>query len=135
MVNPLPAVLIGGPPHAGKSVLTYNLTQALRQREIAHYVLRANPDGEGDWSQEMNQNIVDLVRVTGKWTPDFVTRMCVDLERRQLPLLVDTGGLPTEKEIALFRLCTHSLLLLRTDKEDDTQRWHKLILRSPHWNP
>ncbi len=129
MVNPLPAVLIGGPPHAGKSVLTYNLTQALRQREIAHYVLRANPDGEGDWSQEMNQNIVDLVRVTGKWTPDFVTRMCVDLERRQLPLLVDAGGLPTENEIPLFRQCTHYLLLLRADPESEpvNRYWLDLV--------
>jgi CRISPR-associated protein Csx3 len=26
-MNPFPAVVIGGPPHSGKSVLTYLLTQ------------------------------------------------------------------------------------------------------------
>ena len=46
------AILIGGPPHSGKSVLTYSLTQTLRQQGIDHYVLRACPDGEGDWSNE-----------------------------------------------------------------------------------
>ena len=40
-----PAVMIGGPPHSGKSVLAYSLTQALRARGVAHYVLRAYPDG------------------------------------------------------------------------------------------
>ncbi len=45
-----PAILVGGPPHSGKSVLTYSLTQALRRRGVDHYVLRAAPDGEGDWA-------------------------------------------------------------------------------------
>src|SRR5579884_757693 len=52
MTNLLPAVLVGGPPHAGKSVLFYQLTQALRERGIAHFAIRACPDGEGDWFHE-----------------------------------------------------------------------------------
>jgi CRISPR-associated protein Csx3 len=59
MVNLLPAVLIGGPPHAGKSVLFYSLTQALRERNIRHHAIRACPDGEGNWSQESDQHLVD----------------------------------------------------------------------------
>src|SRR5438552_6610469 len=51
LFHSLPAILIGGPPHTGKSVLTYSLSQALRKRSIEHYVIRASPDGEGDWSQ------------------------------------------------------------------------------------
>ena len=39
--NPLPAVVIGGPPHSGKSVLAYSLTRALRAPSISHYLLRA----------------------------------------------------------------------------------------------
>ncbi|GCF10230.1 hypothetical protein KDI_37940 [Dictyobacter arantiisoli] len=38
-MNPLPAILIGGPPHAGKSVLFYSLTHALRERNIPHHVI------------------------------------------------------------------------------------------------
>src|ERR1700730_1119067 len=62
--NDLPAVLIGGPPNAGKSVLTYNLTRELRRRRrdgyhdrgIPHYVFRANPDIEGDWFLQDDQD-------------------------------------------------------------------------------
>ncbi len=40
----LPAILIGGPPKVGKSVLTYNLTRELRRFNIPHYVFRASAD-------------------------------------------------------------------------------------------
>ncbi len=128
MVNLLPAVLVGGPPHAGKSVLTYNLTRELRRRKIEHYVLRANPDGEGDWTQETPLDTIRQLPPTKLgWTDDFITLVCRDLERRPLPLLVDLGGLPTEKEYAIFRACTHSLLLLRADKEENARYWRRLV--------
>ncbi|HLH60317.1 MAG TPA: CRISPR-associated protein Csx3 [Ktedonobacteraceae bacterium] len=127
MVNLLPAVLIGGPPHAGKSILTYNLTQALRKRHIEHYVLRACPDGEGDWSQETQQETVRLIRIKGKWTDTFVKLVCRDLERRPLPLLVDIGGLPTEDQIGILRRCTHSILLLHRNNPETATFWRHLI--------
>jgi|GEM_PF-6780145 len=40
-MSPFPTLIIGGPPHAGKSVLTASLTQALRVRDVAHLVLLA----------------------------------------------------------------------------------------------
>src|SRR5437016_3695405 len=119
----LPAILIGGPPHAGKSVLTYNLSQALRRRNVPHYVLRASPDGEGDWSQEMDQNTVQLVRIKGKWTPEFVSRTCSELEQRQLPLLVDVGGKPQNDQMCIFQHCTHSILLLHANDESVIRQW------------
>src|SRR5438309_10168946 len=118
MVDTLPTILIGGPPHAGKSVLTYNLSQALRRHNVPHYVLRASPDGEGDWSQEMNQNTAQLIRVKGDWTPEFVSRVCADLERRQLPLLVDVGGKPKDDQICILRQCTHAILLVHQNDEE-----------------
>src|SRR5512136_651193 len=65
----LPAVLVGGPPHSGKSVLAYALSRALRERGVAHYLLRACPDGEGDWSQEAEQSLVRQIRIKGSYTP------------------------------------------------------------------
>src|SRR5579859_3874884 len=62
----LPAILVGGPPHAGKSVLTYNLTQELRHRDIPHYVFRANPDMEGDWFLQEDQDNVRQLNVSFK---------------------------------------------------------------------
>lgn len=86
-MNPFPAVMIGGPPHSGKSVLVYALSQA----QVAHYVLRACPDGEGDWSQETSQDQVRLLRQKGQFSDEFVERVRRDIERRHLPSLVDVG--------------------------------------------
>jgi len=127
MFNPLPAILVGGPPHAGKSVLTYGLTQALRERNIDHYVIRACPDGEGDWSQEIDQDAVRVIRVKGIWTPNFVERICRDLERRHFPLLVDVGGRPEAWQTCILSNCTHSLLLLHPHDERTIQFWRQLV--------
>src|SRR5256886_10074993 len=126
-MNLLPAILFGGPPHAGKSVLFYSLAKALRDRGIPHHALRACPDGEGNWFHELDQDKVRLIRVKGEWTPDFVKRICLDLERRHLPLLVDLGGRPTAQEMCLFRNCTHFLLLLRADQEENANIWRHLV--------
>lgn len=127
MVNLLPAVLIGGPPHAGKSVLFYSLTSALRECGVRHHAIRACPDGEGNWYQELDQEAVSHIRQTGKWTEGFVSRICQDLERRHLPLLVDMGGRPKESQHGILRQCTHALLLLRRDMEEDTRRWRQFV--------
>jgi CRISPR-associated protein Csx3 len=132
MVNRLPAVLIGGPPHAGKSVLFYSLTHALRERGIRHHAFRACPDGEGNWSQESDEATVSQIRmpIKGEWPETFVERICLDLEHRCFPLLVDMGGRPKESQMCLLRQCTHSLLLLRADREDYTRLWLRLIAES-----
>lgn len=112
-MNLLPAVLIGGPPHAGKSVLAYSLTRALRAREVPHYVLRAYPDGEGDWANESDQELVRAIRVKGYGSPEWIARITRDLDRRHLPLLVDVGGKPTQWQETLFDHCTHAIVLSR----------------------
>src|SRR5205823_5533004 len=80
-----------------------------------------------NWFHELDQDKVRLIRVKGGWTSDFVKRICLDIERRHLPLLVDIGGRPTERETCLFRNCTHSLLLLRVDQEATANSWHRLV--------
>lgn len=123
-----PAVAIGGPPHSGKSVLAYSLSQALRARQIAHYVLRAFPDGEGDWANEADQVLVRRIRVKGEVTPDWIQRIGRDIARRHLPLIVDMGGRPTDWQEAVLDHCTHIILLTR----DRTSRAHWTQLARRH---
>jgi CRISPR-associated protein Csx3 len=122
-----PAVMIGGPPHSGKSVLAYSLTQALRARAVAHYVLRAYPDGEGDWANEADQALVRRIRVKGEGTPGWIARMCQDIANRHLPLIVDVGGRPTPRQEAVFDYCTHAILL--TPDEGARSWWCQLASR------
>jgi CRISPR-associated protein Csx3 len=116
--DPFPAVLIGGPPHSGKSVLVYSLTQALRERRVAHYVLRACPDGEGDWANEAEQQLVQELRSKGSYSREFMNRVGEYLQDRHLPLLVDVGGKPTPWQAAVFAHCTHAVLLIAGDPDD-----------------
>jgi CRISPR-associated protein Csx3 len=122
-----PAVLIGGPPNSGKSVLTYNLTQALRERGVQHYVLRAAPDGEGDWASEAERDLMRTILVSRAWTPAFVEHVCASLAHRPLPLIVDAGGRPTAWQEAIFDSCTHAVLL--TPDESARAAWLELVNR------
>ena len=106
-----PALLIGGPPHSGKSVLAYSLSQAFRRRGIDHYLLRACPDGEGDWTNEIDQSLVRTIRVKGPWTQTWVDRICRDIARRHLPLLVDVGGNPAPWQEPIFSQCSEAVLV------------------------
>ena len=122
-----PAILIGGPPHMGKSVLTYSLTHALRERGIQHYVIRAYPDGEGDWANESDQKLVRRLRIKGQGTPQWVDRICRDIAARHLPLIVDVGGRPTPDQERIFDCCTHAILL--TGDEDAHNAWQAMLAR------
>lgn len=120
-INFLPAVALGGPPHSGKSVLAYSLSQALRRRSVPHYVLRAYPDGEGDWANEADRALVRAIRVKGLGTPEWVARITRDIAARPLPLIVDPGGKPTLWQEAILRECTHGILLCPDDAS--RQEW------------
>lgn len=132
MFNPLPAVLIGGPPRAGKSVLLYSITHALRERGIRHHAIRACPDGEGNWFQEGDPETVSRVymKVKGAWPDSFVERVCQALEHRCLPLLVDMGGCPQGSQSCILRLCTHSVLLLKAEQPENALFWQRLVAES-----
>ena len=119
MVNFLPAVLVGGPPHAGKSVLFYRLTQALRERGVDHYALRACPDGDRNWYYE--------IKLTGEWPSTFIQSITQALEYRNVPFLVDLGGRPEPSQHCLIHGCTHSILLVREDKPKYARSWQDLV--------
>lgn len=134
MVNLLPALLIGGPPNAGKSVLFYSLTKTLHERGVRHHAIRACPDGEGNWYQEIHRELdpetIRLLRIKKAWSESFVEGICRDLERRHLPLLVDMGGRPQDWQMCILQACTHSLLLLRSDEPESADFWRALVKRA-----
>src|SRR5581483_340457 len=46
---------------------------------------------------------------------------------RCLPFLVDMGGRPRASQECLLRGCTHSILLLREDRSEETVFWRQLV--------
>lgn len=122
-----PAILIGGPPHSGKSVLAYSLSQTLRRANVDHYLLRAYPDGEGDWSNEAHPTLVRTLRRKGTGNAHWVAAICNNIDHRRLPLLVDAGGRPTSAQEAIFSHCTHSIILAST--EAALREWRAIAAR------
>ena len=66
-MNYLPAILIGGPPHSGKSVLLYIPTIALHKRNITHHAIRACPDGAGTGNNSQNRNRRETPGLFADW--------------------------------------------------------------------
>lgn len=71
---------------------------------------------------ESEPDTVRLLRNKGQFTDTFVTRVCRDLERRHLPLIVDVGGRPTPDQERIFGYCTHAVLLSSDPAMLDTWR-------------
>jgi len=120
-----PAILMGGPPHAGKSVLSHSLKQRLIQAKIEHYLLRAAPDGEGDWSYQ--SPVAATLRRKGKFTNQWVEQICRDIAYRPLPFLVDVGGKPKEWQEAIFDQCSHAILVYTDD--ESRQIWRNYVAK------
>ncbi len=124
-MNLFPAILLAGPPHSGKSVLGFLLSAELRRRKIAHYLLRAVPDGEGDWFLEGAQAGVLTLKYRSKrpYHARFLDDMQRRIDQRRLPLLVDVGGRPQgAAQEALLASCTHVVLLAADEAGLDAWR-------------
>jgi CRISPR-associated protein Csx3 len=83
-------------------------------------LLRAAPDGEGDWFQEGHPEIVRPLKDQhkGGYSLAYTFRVKAIIDQRLLPFLVDVGGLPQgEDQLDILRACTHSVLLYRTPEE------------------
>lgn len=119
MSSLFPAILIGGPPNRGKSVFVYILHQLLKKNNVAHYPLRATPDGGGNWFHEGQFPFVTELRQNAKgiWNGEFEQAVERTLMKRPLPFLVDAGGRPTPKQEDLFGHCTHYIILGKDEEE------------------
>ena len=122
-----PAILIGGPPHSGKSVLARSLKETLNQQQIECYLLRAAPDGEGDWFYDAPTEVAQTERRKGTFTSTWIERMYHDIAYRPLPFLVDVGGQPKAWQEDIFDQCTHAILLIK----DAASRllWQEIVER------
>lgn len=124
-ISRFPAILIGGPPHAGKSVLVQALKKGLRQAGVPFHHFSATPDGEGDWFQEAPPETGRALRQKGAFTEQFVAQVCHDIAHRPMPFLIDVGGKPKPWQQQIFDHCTHAILLVKD--EESARQWQTMM--------
>ena len=104
-------IVIGGPPHSGKSVFIEALTQNLDKDST--FSFSAAPDGEGSWLQRHydDPDVVKL-RQKGKFTPEFVADRKKKINDWEGPLMIiDVGGRTSEENAQMIEGATHAIIL------------------------
>lgn len=115
-------VVFCGPPHSGKSVLISNIINKLPVNSYS--VVRANPDGEGMWSNNENQQEINLVRKKRHFTDEFVTNICEDIDKQKNNIiLVDVGGIKSKENKKIFKHCD-KFIVISSDKKEK-EEWLK----------
>ncbi|MGB3401206.1 MAG: CRISPR-associated protein Csx3 [Microcoleaceae cyanobacterium] len=128
--NPGTAILIGGPPESGKSVLSYALFQALRDQKynLNVFLKSANWDGEGKWMFEMIQGaIADQLKERNtrrlheeengnelmiKFFHDQANGV-KNIKDVMDAVLVDVGGKVQEHKLPVLQQCSHYIIISR----------------------
>lgn len=124
------AILIGGPPDSGKSVLCYALSCNLKQEasDKKIFLQRAQWDGEGNWFAQMkNRPLAEELstRSRAKGSEQFFLyhANAVNNVREVMEMvLVDFGGMPQPRDVILLHRCTHYIII--SSKPEEISKWH-----------
>ena len=139
--NPGLAILIGGPPDSGKSVLSYALYRSLCQfyPDLQIYLHRANWDGEGNWKFESDstEHIPALVEANTyrihllENAADLLTeyfayhgRAIANMQKVVDLVIVDVGGRSHGVKLPVVKSCSHYLVISKSPAEVGS--WHDL---------
>ncbi len=126
-----------GPPNSGKSVLLRALYQSLQnalpmeefQQDV--FIIRACPDGEGNWFGEIPQDRAVTLRHKSRWDDDFARLICQQLEgvaKTKRLVLVDLGGKIDRYTQQILNRCTHAIIV--SSDPDAVAEWRGAIQAS-----
>ncbi len=121
------AIAIVGPPHSGKSVFLQNIKNILTENpkyQDDFFIFRACPDGEGNWSGEIPDDIRNLIRekkVFDDEFPDITGKQIMELRNSKKLVLVDCGGIIDKKNQTIMNACNSAIII--SSKPDDIPEW------------
>jgi CRISPR-associated protein Csx3 len=140
------AIALCGPPNSGKSVLANALRLAVMDHGLKVYLHRANWDGQGNWTYEMEdktriQELVERGKRRLHQLPN-ADRVLLDyfeyhaqaiMRMRSLIdiVLVDLGGVPDPLKLPTIQACNHSIIISRDPEK--VPEWQALL--HPHLKP
>ena len=109
-----------GPPHSGKSVFMNALSLTLKEHltskdyHQSFFILRACPDGEGNWSYDTPQELVKTLRYKNAFDDAFTDTVCEhirQIETQKNILFLDCGGRIDRKNQKILNLCTGAIII------------------------
>jgi len=102
-------IVVGGPPHSGKSVFLSGLVGQLDRQD--YFLFRACPDGEGSWTYAVEENA--KLRRKGEFCPEFVEWSVRTLHNHELApvTLVDVGGRMSPENRQIMAECDSAVIL------------------------
>lgn len=108
-------IIVCGPPHSGKSVFIATLEKMLPAD--GYETIRVHKDGEGDWSNNPDQNEVKSVRIKASDINDkFIKDKCrIIRNSKKKIVIVDIGGMLYDDKIPIFKTC-NSFIVLSSDR-------------------
>lgn len=113
-----------GPPHSGKSVLLTYLYEHFPQKSTA--IVRTAPDGEGIYSNNKDQDEIQMMRKKGKFTEEKTRANLNNITKEVANIvLVDTGGVISEENKRIIKECTHAIIL--SNNIEDKTAWENIL--------
>lgn len=108
-------IIVCGPPHSGKSVFVASLERLLPSD--GYETIRINKDGEGDWSNNPDQEQIRIIRKKlADYNEEFIKSECEIIKKSTKPImLVDIGGMLFPDKIPIFKACDRFIVLSRDE--------------------
>jgi len=107
-----------GPPNSCKSVFLNLLRQNFKNIYLKYldkfYIIRACPDGEGDWFGDVSFEEGKLFRVKNNFDDEFSNLISLHIneaKKSKSIILVDCGGKIDKKNQKILNSCTHSIII------------------------
>ncbi len=121
--------VVGGPAHSGKSVFIQALRKHLQKLNPDFYyqdfyIIRACPDGEGDWFGDIPEKQGKIYRYSGIFTDELANQLAQDISnvsKTKKTIIVDVGGKIDKKNNTIFSKCNCGIIV--SNDETKTQKW------------
>ncbi|MCX7861364.1 MAG: CRISPR-associated protein Csx3 [Bacteroidales bacterium] len=118
-----------GPPNSGKSVFLFAINEKIKELNLQiysndYFLIRACPDGEGNWFYETDKIVNVKLRKKHEFNDDFVVNIVdaiTQTKKNKKIILVDCGGKIDKKNQMILNECTDAIII--SSKKEAVDEW------------